>query len=187
MTTLTHTKDPVHMDPDGSFWFYDETWMGRFGPYLDEAMARAKLVEYLAWLDSRAQPTAEPTPAEKLVAEYLALRDLKAETTQRHKDELKQTEDQLEKLEAALLGTLQEMGVDSFKTGAGTVFTTKRLFASIADKAELSDYIRQTGQVELLQSRVSTEALKAFMDEHNGACPPGVKATHERTLSVRRK
>lgn len=187
MTTLTHTKDPVHMDPDGSFWFYNAERTGRYGPYLDDATARAKLVEYLAWLDSQAQPAAEPTATEKLVAEYLALRDLKAETTQRHKDELKQTEDQLEKLEAALLGTLQEMGVDSFKTGAGTVFTTKRLFASIADKAELSDYIRQTGQVELLQSRVSTEALKAFMDEHNGACPPGVKATHERTLSVRRK
>jgi hypothetical protein len=187
MTTLTHTKDPVHMDPDGSFWFYNAERTGRYGPYLDDATARSKLGEYLAWLDAQSQPTAEPTPADKLVAEYLALRDLKAETTQRHKEELKQTEDQLEKLEAALLGTLQEMGVESFKTPAGTVFTTKRLFASIADKELISDYIRQTGQVELLQSRISTEALKAFMDENNGACPPGVKAAFERTLSVRRK
>ncbi|MNN03464.1 hypothetical protein D3C81_1161520 [compost metagenome] len=89
--------------------------------------------------------------------------------------------------ETFLLAELGRMGVDSFKVTHGTVFTTTRLFAGIGDKGALMEHIRNTGEVELLQSRVSTETLKTWMATHGGTCPPGVKASYERVIGVRRK
>lgn len=40
-------KDPVHQDPaDGKWYFYDETWSDRYGPYDSEAEARLRCQEY---------------------------------------------------------------------------------------------------------------------------------------------
>jgi len=39
--------DPVHLEPaDQKWYFWDETWADRLGPYDTEVEARAKLVQY---------------------------------------------------------------------------------------------------------------------------------------------
>lgn len=190
--------DPVHMDPDGSWWFYTETWDARFGPYPHQEAARQKLGEYMAWLNQNAAAEADKqvqqavaqqpaTEADIAVGEYLRLRDMKSEITERHKAELAEINSQLETSENWLLAELQRMGVDSFKVAHGTVYTQARLFASVGDKDALMNHIRETGEVELLQSRVSSDVLKQWMAGHGGHCPPGVKASYERVIGVRRK
>ena len=130
----TESRDPVHMDPDGSWWFYDCTWAGRYGPYPTPDEARAKLQDYAAWLNSNQQPAAErpvETELDMAVAEYMRLRDEKAATANRHKEELAAITDQLDKADAFLLGKLQELGVQSFKAGGATVFYATELRAGI--------------------------------------------------------
>jgi hypothetical protein len=40
--------DPVHHDPtDDKWYFWDETWSDRHGPYVTEALARAYLERYI--------------------------------------------------------------------------------------------------------------------------------------------
>lgn len=39
------TTDPVHLYDD-KWWFYDETWAHRYGPWLTEQEAREQLKEY---------------------------------------------------------------------------------------------------------------------------------------------
>lgn len=41
-----HRPDPVHQDEDG-FWFWDEAWAERVGPYETEAACRQALDEYI--------------------------------------------------------------------------------------------------------------------------------------------
>ena len=43
--------DPVHQEED-LWYFWDETWGNREGPYLTEAIARSELEAYSHWLDT---------------------------------------------------------------------------------------------------------------------------------------
>ena len=47
-------RDPVHQS-NGLWYFYNETWVERHGPYRSEAYARAKLGAYLRYLNGEAQ------------------------------------------------------------------------------------------------------------------------------------
>ena len=42
--------DPVH-EEDGKWWFYDETWTSRHGPFDDKQAAEDALVAYVAKLE----------------------------------------------------------------------------------------------------------------------------------------
>jgi hypothetical protein len=42
--------DPVH-EEDGKWYFWDETWADRHGPYDTEEIARAELKKYCDYLD----------------------------------------------------------------------------------------------------------------------------------------
>lgn len=187
----TESRDPVHMDPDGSWWFYDCTWAGRYGPYPTPDEARAKLQEYVAWLNAQEPQKAvddrkPETELDMAVAEYIRLRDEKNALSNKHKAEMAEMTSQLDKADAFLLGKLQELGVESFKAGGATVFYATELRAGIGDKGALMDYIRNTGEVEILQSRVSSTVLREWMDRNNGTTPPGVTASFERVVRVRK-
>lgn len=43
-------RDPIHQDPDGKWYFYDETWAYRYGPFESEEKARAELGLYAEFL-----------------------------------------------------------------------------------------------------------------------------------------
>lgn len=44
---MEQNSDPIHLNPDDQQWyFWDETWASRCGPYDTEAIAREKLREY---------------------------------------------------------------------------------------------------------------------------------------------
>uniref|UniRef100_A0A6M3M1Y3 Uncharacterized protein n=1 Tax=viral metagenome TaxID=1070528 RepID=A0A6M3M1Y3_9ZZZZ len=188
--TTTEQRDPVHMDPDGQWYFYNETWDGRYGPYPTPDEARAQMKGYIEWLNSQKPPQPEePKPqseADIAVAEYLKLREMKAKLADEQKKAMKEIQDQLDKADAWLLGRMQEMGVESFKAGGATVFFASELRAGIGDKGALMDYIRQTGEVEILQSRVSSTVIREWMDRNGGHTPPGVSASFERVVRVRK-
>jgi hypothetical protein len=62
--------DPVHEAPTGTgdWYFYDETWMDRHGPYPTESAARRRLRVYASDLDERTQAAA-PAPATRVPSE----------------------------------------------------------------------------------------------------------------------
>lgn len=41
------SSDPVHQDPSGKWYFYDETWVDRLGPYDSEKETREALNRYV--------------------------------------------------------------------------------------------------------------------------------------------
>jgi hypothetical protein len=44
--------DPVHQE-NGEWWFWDETWADRWGPFPTEAAARESLSRYVDHLDGK--------------------------------------------------------------------------------------------------------------------------------------
>lgn len=182
-----YQSDPVHMDEHGQWFFYKETLDARYGPYADQNTARGKLGEYINYLNSQATPAPVSTELEKVVSEYVRLRDTKAEINDRFKKELAENEELLSRADAFLVDYLNKQGATSFSVGGTTVYTESVMQAQIGDKAALMDYIRSSQQPELLQSRVSSTVLKEWMDANAGNLPPGVKVNYERVVRVRRK
>lgn len=127
------------------------------------------------------------TKNEKVVARMIELRDQMQQVQKKADDEIKALKEQYEKGEAYLLTQLNSMGEGaSMKLSTGTVFTTQRLNANVADKGVFAIFLKETGEVELLQMRVSTTVLKDYMAEHEGAVPPGLNVMTERTINIRR-
>lgn len=127
----------------------------------------------------------EPT-IQQVVDHYLQLRDYKDKLTKEFDEKIGNAKKQMESAENWLLNKMNTLGVTSLPVEGATALTSVRFMPSIGDKAALMDYIRQSGDVELLQSRVSSTAVKEYRDR-TGDLPPGVHAVEERVVSVRRK
>lgn len=75
-------------------------------------------------------------------------------------------------------------GVDTFATPAGTAFRNKKEFFKVSDWTDFSSYVLKTGNVHLLQKRVSPNAVKELR-ETEGSLPPGIENRVEVEFSVR--
>jgi hypothetical protein len=127
------------------------------------------------------------TDINAVVEHYITLRDHKSKLDAEHKTRVAEIDAQMKNAEAFLLNHLNESGLDRVGVGAGTVFVQVKTMPSIKDKASFVDYIKQSGHVELLQLRVSSTAVKEFMENNNQQLPPGVDITTAREVTVRRK
>ena len=127
------------------------------------------------------------TDINAIVEHYIALRDHKSRLDAEHKARIAEIDAQMGNAEAFLLNHLNENGLDRIGAGAGTVFVQVKTMPSLKDKGAFIEFIKQTGQVELLQARVSSTAVKEFMEHNNNQLPPGVEVATAREISVRRK
>jgi hypothetical protein len=84
-----------------------------------------------------------------------------------------------------LLKQLEATGAESVRTKSGTAFKTTKTFASVADWDATLTYIVDQGLFNLLERRVSKQAVLEFKEEHNDL-PPGVSWREELAISVRR-
>ena len=127
------------------------------------------------------------TDINAVVEHYITLRDHKSKLDAEHKARVAEIDAQMTNAENFLLNHLNESGLDRVGVGAGTVFVQVKTMPSFEDKEATIAYIKQSGNVELLQSRLSSTAVKEFMDANNQQLPPGVKIMTERTVTIRRK
>lgn len=127
------------------------------------------------------------TDINAVVEHYITLRDHKSKLDAEHKARVAEIDAQMKNAEAFLLNHLNESGLDRVGVGAGTVFVQVKTMPSIKDKGALIDFIKQTGNVELLQARVSSTAVTEYMEHNENQLPPGVEVTTVRAVTVRRK
>jgi hypothetical protein len=85
-----------------------------------------------------------------------------------------------------LLAKLQELGVDNVKTDVGTAFTQVKQRASIGDWNALVGFIKETGEVDILQHRINETNLKTVVESRGGELPPGVEISPVRTVTIRK-
>lgn len=127
------------------------------------------------------------TDTNAIVQHYLVLRDHKDKITAEFKAAVAEIDAQMHNAEMYLLNQLNESGIDRMGTAAGTVMVNVKTLPGFEDRVAFNEFVRQTGAIELLQARLSSTAVKEFMDSHAGQLPPGVKVTTERSVQIRRK
>lgn len=79
----------------------------------------------------------------------------------------------------------QEDGLETVKTPYGTGYWSTHHTATVASREELFSYCRHNDAWDLLESRASKSAVKAFI-EGNGEPPPGVNFSSTRVFNFRK-
>lgn len=128
-----------------------------------------------------------PSKQEQVVERMIALRDARAALKSKYEAEDKRLREQYERGEAWLMNELQTSGATGLKFECGSVTQTTTMQASIGDWGALSRFIVENNEVDLLQHRVSTTALKSYLEASGDKVPPGISVTNIRGITIRRK
>jgi hypothetical protein len=122
---------------------------------------------------------------QSLVEKYIKLRDKKALMTADFKERMAHINEVLDQVESALLHQFKELGVESVRTSSGTAFRSTRYSATVADWDATLDFIKANEHWQMLEHRVSKQAVEEYKSEH-GDLPPGVDWREEVTVNIRR-
>ena len=117
---------------------------------------------------------------------YIQLRDKKAQMKAEFDASLAPLNEKMDKLESKLLQVFSQTGMDSVKTEFGTAYASTRTSVSIADRDAFVNYIKESGDFNMLELRPSRSAVPEFAAANEGDLPPGVNMRVERVVNIRR-
>lgn len=120
-----------------------------------------------------------------MAATYVRLRDMIAEDDKNHKETMAPKRQALNDLNALLLGKLQGMGVDSFKSPSGTVYVTTRRSATIQDVELFWEFVVKQAAWDLVDKKANAPAVSDYVEQFKNL-PPGVSLTTTEMVGVRR-
>lgn len=122
---------------------------------------------------------------QQLVETYIKLRDAKKSIDDAAKAKTAKLVALMDQIEAQLLADFDASGVESLRTGAGTAYKSLRTSATVADWPAAFGFIQANGLWDMLERRVSKEAVETYRQE-NGALPPGVNYNAAYVINIRR-
>lgn len=122
---------------------------------------------------------------EQVIAAYVKLRDQKNELKRKHKEELAPFNEKMSKLEGWLLRDLQNRGTKSERTDAGTAYITTVSSATVKDRDEYLNFVREKEMWDLIENRVSKTVVQDYLEE-TGELIPGVNFEQTQEVRVRR-
>lgn len=130
--------------------------------------------------------TATTTPRiNEIVEKYIKLRDRKDTLKKKYQEDTAAIDQMLEKCELHIMAQLNQLGLQSVNTGAGTAYKQVKTSATVADWPILLDWIKQTDSWPMLKKDVTKTVVEAYRNEHNDL-PPGVNWREEVVLNIRR-
>jgi len=125
--------------------------------------------------------------ADKLASAYIKMRDKRKELLAQYEEQDKKIEAQMILVEEELLKLCKDIGADSIKTQAGTVFRSVRTRYETTDWENMYNFIQEHNIPQVLERRISTTNMKQFLDENPTLMPVGMNVNNRYTVTVRRK
>ena len=125
--------------------------------------------------------------ADKLTSAYIKMRDKRKELLAQYEEQDKKIEAQMILVEEELLKLCKDIGADSIKTQAGTVFRSVRTRYETTDWENMYNFIQEHNIPQVLERRISTTNMKQFLDENPTLMPVGMNVNNRYTVTVRRK
>ena len=124
---------------------------------------------------------------DELVANYIKLRDKKSLLKKQYDEKVAKVDAVMDKMEAIILKTFQDSGIDSARTDAGTAYISTRTSATVGSREELFQWIQKDFDERsiFLENRVSKVAVEQYKAA-NDDLPPGVNFRSELVVGVRR-
>ena len=123
---------------------------------------------------------------DRLVKIYLRIRETKSAKQKEVDAAIKALDDQLATIATELKKRCQERGQEGFKTEFGTVYTAVKFQTSCQDWQIFYDWIKQNDALDYLERRISSGKVKSYMEENEGAIPPGVSVFKELEVRIRK-
>lgn len=130
----------------------------------------------------------EKTPAD-LVEERLKLEEILGVSGKRLSEYQAPFKERLEQINSQLLAWLNLNKMDKFSCDFGTAYKSTLLNLKIKDREKLLDFaLEHWDEIgnELLMISAQKDAVKNFMDEHNGQPPVGISTSFFTRINVRR-
>ena len=125
-------------------------------------------------------------PLEKLTRIYIKMRDKKAEVSQELEEKIAKIETDMKAVKTAILQHMKDIGAESLRTEAGTVYRTVRTTYSTSDWESMGKFILEHGVPELLEKRLHQTNMKAFLEDNPDTLPPGLNANAEYSVTIKR-
>ena len=122
----------------------------------------------------------------RIVSAYLKIRDARTALKRQFDEEDKKLKAKAERLEAELLKFLNESKIDSANTAAGTFYRQMEITPSGSDWDAFYQWVVKNDGFDFLEKRIKKTAVAQYMEEHDGAPPPGVTVYREYVVRVRR-
>lgn len=123
---------------------------------------------------------------EKLTRVYIKMREKKAEISQELEAKMSEMEEKMKTVKTAILDHMKELGAESLRTDAGTVYRTVRTTYSTNDWDSMNKFILEHSVPELLEKRIHQTNMKVFLEEHPDVLPPGLNANMEYSVTIKR-
>lgn len=120
-----------------------------------------------------------------IVERYVQLRDKKAQMKAAYEASVADITTGMNRLENAILATLNEQGAESFRTARGTAYKSTSTSATVADWDSLLGFVRENDRWDMLEKRVSKTAVDQFRAA-NDDLPPGINYRESVSVGVRR-
>ena len=116
---------------------------------------------------------------------YVSLRKEVDEIERKAKADSVVLKEKMLALETWLTLKADEDGLENIKTAHGTVYWSIISSAKVASRDAFLDFVRSKEAYDMLENRVSKEAVKSYMEANNGLVPPGVDFSQIRKFNLR--
>ena len=103
--------------------------------------------------------TACTTPA-FAIARYVELRDELASIKADYKAKEEEIKNKMFEIESSLKGVMNDLGMESIRTNAGTAYLKESVFVNTCDKSAFFDYCKENGRWDLLDIRGSKLSIQ---------------------------
>lgn len=125
-------------------------------------------------------------PLDRLAKVYRKIRGQIAELTQEYDNKVEALKLQQEEIKAAMKDQMKTMGVTSVRTNEGTVVLSVKTRYSTQDWDAFKSFVIEHDAVDLLEKRIAQGNMAQFLEENPGVVPPGLNASSEYDISVRK-
>lgn len=122
---------------------------------------------------------------EAIVTEFRDIRDSLDSARKEFKRLEKESKERMAELAMQLREIADEMGVDSFRTSAGTAYRVTSESFRVGNWTEVLEFIKATDNWQMLEKRIAKLATKEVYDS-SGELPPGVEYEVEIDFVVRK-
>ena len=117
---------------------------------------------------------------------FLKMRAARAKLKKEYEAADKVIKDQQERVEAAMLGFLNDHKIDSAPTSHGVFFKQLDIIPTGADWEKFYEWIVETNGFDFLERRIKKTSVRDYMNTNKGALPPGVSVFSKYVVRVRR-
>lgn len=128
--------------------------------------------------------TAVTAKVETRIQQYISCRNQIKAANDKHETAMKPLVDLQNMLTGWLQNFLETAGAESVKSAHGTVYSSTRYTASLADPAAFMKFVQDNNLFDLLDRKANVTAVKDYVAEHN-VLPPGVNMSAIKTIGVR--